>query len=277
MAIDRKLVISALSELEVAGNADGLIPAYNVFVNQLPAGFWNSFAQRLIRSIDADLVEAGEALLVNAAHECGYHTGYGIITSEEWKAVVAPMVEKVPEDILVVYDSAYEEYATAKDMPNPLEHFRRGRRLLLLRTLSKAYGLAGVRVGYAIGPKDIIHGLMTCRIPFNVNVVALAGAMAALDDAEFLRKSREFNSAELAFLRQGLEGLPVVMPPSQTNFIFIDTGKKAPWLFDQLQRVGIIVRPIGARAIRVSPGTREDNERFVEHFRRLILSNDGAA
>jgi len=186
-------------------------------------------------------------------------------------------MEKVPEDILVVYDSAYEEYATAKDMPNPLEHFRRGRRLLLLRTLSKAYGLAGVRVGYAIGPKDIIHGLMTCRIPFNVNVVALAGAMAALDDAEFLRKSREFNSAELAFLRQGLEGLPVVMPPSQTNFIFIDTGKKAPWLFDQLQRVGIIVRPIGARAIRVSPGTREDNERFVEHFRRLILSNDGAA
>jgi len=114
MAIDRKLVISALSELEVAGNADGLIPAYNVFVNQLPAGFWNSFAQRLIRSIDADLVEAGEALLVNAAHECGYHTGYGIITSEEWKAVVAPMVEKVPEDILYGAYAVFTAWGWAK-------------------------------------------------------------------------------------------------------------------------------------------------------------------
>ena len=100
MAIDRKRIIQALSELDVAGNEDGLIPSYNVFVNQLPADFWNSFAHRLVRSIDVDLLEAGETLLVNAAHECGYHTGYGIITSEEWKAVVEPMVEQVPEDIL---------------------------------------------------------------------------------------------------------------------------------------------------------------------------------
>ena len=100
MAIDRKRIIQALSELDVAGNEDGLIPSYNVFVNQLPADFWNSFAHRLVRSIDVDLLETGESLLVNAAHECGYHTGYGIITSEEWKAVVEPMVEQVPEDIL---------------------------------------------------------------------------------------------------------------------------------------------------------------------------------
>lgn len=184
-------------------------------------------------------------------------------------------MERVPADPLVIYDSAYEEYAGAEGMPDPLKHFRAGRRIALLRTMSKAYGLAGIRVGYAIAPADIAHGLMTCRIPFNVNAVALAGAIAALDDVEFLRKSREHNDRELDFLRRGLEGLPVTIPPSRTNFIFIDTAKRAPWLFEELQKVGVIVRPIGARAIRVSPGLREDNAKFIEHFRRLILAPEG--
>lgn len=100
MAINRKQIIDNLSQVEVLGNETGLIPAFGVFINQLPARFWNSFAERLTRKVPPDLLEAAEYLLVNAAHECGYHTGYGIITSEEWKAVVAPMVEKIPEDIL---------------------------------------------------------------------------------------------------------------------------------------------------------------------------------
>jgi hypothetical protein len=100
MAINRKQIIEAMSKIELVGNEEGLIPACNVLVNQLPTAFWNSFAEKLTLHVDADLREAAEMLLVNAAHECGYHTGYGIITSEEWKAIVAPMVEKVPEDIL---------------------------------------------------------------------------------------------------------------------------------------------------------------------------------
>lgn len=100
MAINRKQIIDNLSKIEVWGNQDGLIPAFGVFVNNLPCDFWNKFADRFLRQIPEDLFEAGDYLLTNAAHECGYHTGYGIITSEEWKAAVAPMVEKVPEDIL---------------------------------------------------------------------------------------------------------------------------------------------------------------------------------
>jgi len=100
MAIDRRKVIESLAKIAVVGNDEGLIPSYNVFVNQLPALFWNRFAERLVCRVGPDLKEAAEWLLVNAAHECGYHTGYGIITSEEWKAVVEPMVEKKPEDIL---------------------------------------------------------------------------------------------------------------------------------------------------------------------------------
>ncbi len=100
MSIDRKKIISAMSRIAVMGNDDGMIPGFNVFVNMMPAKFWNSFAERLTRKVSPDLLEAAEYLLVNAGHECGYHTGYGIITSNEWKAIVEPMIEKVPEDVL---------------------------------------------------------------------------------------------------------------------------------------------------------------------------------
>ena len=100
MNVDRTAVIDSMSQVQVVGNQEGLIPNFNVFVTQLPTRFWNGFAERLTRSVSPDMLESAEWLLVNAAHECGYHTGYGIITSDEWKAAVAPYVKKVPEDIL---------------------------------------------------------------------------------------------------------------------------------------------------------------------------------
>lgn len=99
MAIDRKKVIDDMSKVSAEANADGLIPAFNVLVNAWPANFWNEFSKRMIEAVDDDIKEAVEELLVNAAHECGYHTGYGIITSKEWDAIVKPMVENV-EDVL---------------------------------------------------------------------------------------------------------------------------------------------------------------------------------
>ncbi len=114
MAIDRKQIIDSLSKIEVMGNEEGLISSYNVYVSQLPTRFWNSFAERLVRRAGADLEEATEGLLVNAAHECGYHTGYGIITSDEWKAVVEPMIEKAPEDILYGAYAVFTAWGWAK-------------------------------------------------------------------------------------------------------------------------------------------------------------------
>jgi hypothetical protein len=99
MAVDRKTVIDAMSRIRVVANGDGIIPTFGVFVNQLPVTFWNTFSERLTRQVGPDMLEAAEFLLVNAATECGYHTGHGIIVSEEWKAVVAPMVE-TPADVL---------------------------------------------------------------------------------------------------------------------------------------------------------------------------------
>ena len=100
MAINRELIISELSKLEVQGNDQGLIPGFGVFIQQVPAEMWTLFSERLTRSVPDEMVETAEWLLVNAAHECGYHTGHGIITSEEWKAVVEPMIENAPEDVL---------------------------------------------------------------------------------------------------------------------------------------------------------------------------------
>ncbi|MBF0362832.1 MAG: hypothetical protein HQK49_17570 [Oligoflexia bacterium] len=100
MSIDRKRIIDALSKIEVAGNDNGLIEGFGVLVNQMPTTFWNNFAEKLVSKVDPGLIDATEYLLINAGHECGYHTGYGIITSDEWNAVVKPMIEKAPEDIL---------------------------------------------------------------------------------------------------------------------------------------------------------------------------------
>ncbi len=100
MAIDRKKIIEQMSQIDLLPDENGIIEGYNVLINQLPTEFWNSFSERLTIKASEDMLEAKEFLLYNAAHECGYHTGYGIITSDEWNAVVKPMIEKAPEDIL---------------------------------------------------------------------------------------------------------------------------------------------------------------------------------
>lgn len=100
MAINRKKIIDQMSQIEILPDENGIIEGFNVLITQMPSNFWNSFAERLTAGATADMLEAKEYLLYNAAHECGYHTGYGIITSDEWNAVVAPMIEKIPEDIL---------------------------------------------------------------------------------------------------------------------------------------------------------------------------------
>ena len=99
MAIDRQKIIDQMSKISVEANEDGLIPAFNVLVNRWPAKFWNEFSKHMVESVDNDIKDAVEELLINAAHECAYHTGYGIITSKEWDAIVKPMVENT-EDLL---------------------------------------------------------------------------------------------------------------------------------------------------------------------------------
>lgn len=100
MSFPRKSVIETLSKVGVSNNDNGLIEGFGVYVNRLPAGFWRGFGERIMDAVPDDLQAAAWHLLYNAAHECGYHTGYGIVTSSEWEAIVKPHVKKAPEDVL---------------------------------------------------------------------------------------------------------------------------------------------------------------------------------
>ncbi len=176
-------------------------------------------------------------------------------------------MKKVPDNVLVVIDEAYLEFASAKDLPDSLEYVKAGKKVLVLRTFSKFYGLAGLRVGYGIAPKDIISYMFRAKLPFNVNRLAQAGALAALGDKPFLKKTLSNNAAGKKYLYAQLDKLGLEYLRTESNFIFINLKRPADPLFLDMMRQGVIVRPLTSfgfpEAIRVSIGTPEHNRKFI--------------
>ncbi len=183
-------------------------------------------------------------------------------------------LERVPGDIPVVLDEAYREYVTASDYPESLSLLRQGRRIVILRTFSKIYGLAGLRLGYALTTPDIREAAERVRSPFNTSSLAQAAGLAALDDQEHVRRSREHNARERAFLQNNLTRLGVQFAPSVANFLLVDTGRDAGAIFSELLRTGIIVRPMLAydlpTSIRVTVGTHEENLAFLTSLKQVL-------
>jgi len=179
--------------------------------------------------------------------------------------LLADFLRQVPEQVVVVLDEAYFEFADAPDYPNGLllRHLRE--RLIVLRTFSKAYGLAGFRVGYGIGPKGLMDYINRLRAPFNVGVPSHEAGIAALADTEHLAQSVALNRIERRFISEGLEPLAVRVYPSQTNFVLADFERPSAELYEQLLDRGVIVRPIPGlpHSLRTSIGTRAENERFL--------------
>jgi histidinol-phosphate aminotransferase len=179
---------------------------------------------------------------------------------------------RIPSDVLVVLDEAYIHYADRADMPRSAELFRRHDNLLVMRTFSKVYGLAGLRIGYGIGRAAVVAAMNKLRTPFNTAGVSQAAALAALDDSEHVKSSVKHNTAERARLFDGFSRFGLRAVPSHTNFIFVDIGRQAAKLCDDLLHDGIIVRPLGWMgfpcAIRVSVGTREENDKMLAAINR---------
>ena len=177
-------------------------------------------------------------------------------------------LEKVPSHVLVVMDEAYYEYVTHRDYPQSLDWVKQGFNMLTLRTFSKIYGLAGLRIGYGVGPEKVITDLNTVREPFNVNAAAQVAARAALLDEEYVREVQQVNEQGKRYLYGELERLGLFYVPTEANFIFVNTGVDSRDLFQSLLRQGVIVRTgdiFGhSRFIRLSIGTEEQNRRFVE-------------
>src|SRR5688572_12684191 len=176
-------------------------------------------------------------------------------------------LRKVPERVLVVLDEAYNEYIRRELRGDSLKWIKRHPNLVVTRTFSKAYGLAGLRVGYALAHPTVADVMNRVRQPFNVNSIALAAAAAALDDMEFVARSYAENLNGMRQLEEGARALGLEFIPSYGNFLTIRVGKAAE-TFKRLLRRGVIVRPVGGgyglpEHLRVTTGTAAENERFL--------------
>lgn len=182
-------------------------------------------------------------------------------------------LSSIPSDILVVLDEAYIHYADRSDMPDSAKLFRQYRNLLVMRTFSKVYGMAGMRIGYGMAHENIVRIMNKLRTPFNVSGVSQAAALAALDDTKHVELSIATNAAERARLFSGLTKLGLRAVRSHANFIFVDIGPEANELCDELLHEGVIVRPLGwmgfPEAIRISVGIAEENDKLLAAMSKL--------
>ncbi|MBI4328105.1 MAG: histidinol-phosphate transaminase [Chloroflexi bacterium] len=191
------------------------------------------------------------------------------------RAEVVRLLNEVPPEVLLVMDEAYIDFLESPVDLLPL--IRRGDRpnLLLMRTFSKIFGLAGLRLGYGIGHPDLIAALEKIRQPFNINALVQVGALAALDDDEHIRKTRLNNGLGLQFFGQAFRHMNLEYVPSAANFVLVRVGDGVR-VFSELQKRGVIVRPMGGYQlpewIRISIGTPEENVRCLEGLKELLKS-----
>jgi histidinol-phosphate aminotransferase len=193
-----------------------------------------------------------------------------MVTRSELEALLLA----VPERVLIVIDEAYREYVQHPDYPDPLAYLQKHPNVLILRTFSKAYGLAGLRIGYGIGHPWVLDKINRIRPPFNVNLVAQAAAVAALDDHEHVRKSVALNESGRDYLHRELERLGMFCVPGYANFVLLDCGFPSDKVFEQLLRHGVIVRPMAgfglATFLRVTIGKPAENRAFLRAFKKVL-------
>ncbi len=179
----------------------------------------------------------------------------------------------IPSRVIVVLDEAYDIFIDVADFPRSLEYLKRDN-IIILKTFSKAYGLAGLRIGYAIASARLISYMQRARQPFNVNLLAQAGAAAALQDRTFIKKTRRIILQGKDYLYRQLNKLGLRFVPSVANFILIDVGRNGKALHKQMLKFGVIVRDMQQYGldsfIRVTIGMPSENERFIEVLKRVL-------
>jgi histidinol-phosphate aminotransferase len=190
------------------------------------------------------------------------------------QAEVERFLHRVPENVLVVFDEAYDEYVTDPEKPDLRPFIRAGRNVAVLHTFSKAYGLAGLRVGYGITRPEIAEVLNRVRSPFNVNLPAQAAAAAALSDTEHVERTVALNTEGLHYFYSEFEKLGLTYVPSEGNFVLVDVGRDSREVFESLQQRGVIIRAAYGMGlphhIRVSTGTMPQNQRFITALKEVL-------
>ncbi len=189
---------------------------------------------------------------------------------------VDDLMKQVPDRVVVLFDEAYREYVEDDEYADVREYIGEGRNVLIVRTFSKIYGLAGLRVGYAVGKKELVEYLRRALSAFHVAALNLIGAAASLNDEEHILRSREHNSRERQFLYEQFDRLGLRYVPSQCNFVLlVELGRDVPALWEALVRRGLVVTPAQGfgvpDALRISVGTREEDEQLVEALEQALL------
>ena len=227
------------------------IPARTVAINP----DWQININNLIQACDA---QTGIIFIANPNNPTGVLMGQNEIKY---------LLERIPESTLLVLDEAYYEFAASKLSGNSVEWLAEHPNLVITRTFSKMYGMAGLRLGYAMADPAIINLLQRVQLPFSVNQAALIAAQAALDDDDFIKLSLLINDEGMQQMRTGLDELNLSYLPSACNFLTFDCKEDGLALYNYLLEQGIIVRPLHAykmnQYIRVTIGTREQNSRFL--------------
>jgi len=187
------------------------------------------------------------------------------------KAEMDAFMRKVPDTVLVIVDEAYYEYVTAPDYADTLTYLKENKNILILRTFSKIYGLAGLRTGYGISNKKITSEMNKIRQPFNVNAPAQAAALAALEDTGHIENSKRTNERGKHYLYRHLNALNINYIPTEANFIYITFPREiVSKLHDQLLSEGVIIRPMGPAAERITIGLPGENRRLIKALGKYV-------
>ncbi|MGE5095752.1 MAG: histidinol-phosphate transaminase [Betaproteobacteria bacterium] len=228
---------------------------------EVPARDYGTDVEGIVRAVRAD---TKIVFVANPNNPTGTFTPW---------AQIRNLLERLSPQMLVVIDEAYGEYLPDELQSPTVGWVAEFPNLVVSRTLSKAYGLAGLRVGYGVAHPDLVEVMNRVRQPFNVNTLALVAATAALDDAEFIARSRAVNASGLVQLREGFERLGLEYIPSYGNFITVRVGDAAA-VYQSLLREGVIVRPIAGYGmpehLRVTVGLPEHNTRFLAALERAL-------
>ena len=187
------------------------------------------------------------------------------------------LMAQTPENVLIISDEAYFEFADHADYPDTVQYLKDHKNLIILRSFSKVMGLAGLRIGYAMADPEIVKAMLKAREPFPVNRIAQAGALAALDDDAFIEKTKRLNQEGLYFFYDAFDAMGLTCYKSHTNFIMADVGMDADFVFEELLKKGIIVRPLKAQGIktglRITVGLMEENHRVIKALKEILKGN----
>ena len=193
-------------------------------------------------------------------------------------AAIGRFMERVPDRVIVCFDEAYIELLPPERQPDVLSYVRQGRKVIVLRTFSKTYGLAGLRLGYAVAAEECVALLNRIRQPFNVNAMAQAAALAALGDEAYVRRTRGMVASGIRYLEREFRRMGLRYVPASVNFILVEVGRGRD-VFVELQKLGVIVRPMDGYGlpshVRVTIGKAAENRKCIECLKRVLAKDRG--